>query len=637
MHTAAAAVVLVTIAALGTASAQQPRDSTRADSTRPRVLDAVQVTASRRVQRVTDAPVTTEVISRADIERSGAQDLNALLTQYVGVQPEPSVVGSGGVQIQGLSSQHVLLLIDGQPMVGRIDGELDLSRIPAWMIDHVEVIKGPLSTLYGSSAMGGVINVITRTVYFARPAVTASATGGTQGRLDASGSLRGGVGDVRGLIGAGHREDDVQPGRADQSGARANRWDVNGKARWAPTDSRWSVDATMLGVREDQRWQSGQLYFFSNNSQANARATVAHASGADGMNTAAVTLYFSRFGHLSRQATLPEPVTDSGDVSTESLGRLEATYSVAVAAGQVLDAGVDLDRAALTASRIVGGHRTTTSLEPYVQYSIDIGRLSLVPGARFSSSDQWGTHFTPKLAALYHIGGGVALRASAASGYRAPDFKELYITFLNSAVGYVVHGNPALTPETSTNVSGGVEWNGSHAYLRLQGYTNRFADFIESIQAPDSGQVQQFTYGNVAHGVTRGVDVDGGLTLHLLSVDASYGYLEARNQVSGLPLLGATPRTARLAATFDLPAGLRPSLTALYWSAAPTSETSGAGGTTVLYRGSFTRIDGRLARELSPGVSGLVGVMNLFDSRPHDWPGDTARRWYVGVMVDRGF
>ena len=131
------------------------RDSVHADSaSTARALDAMVVTASRRLQRVSDAPVTTEVISRVEIERSGAQDLNALLTQYVGVQPEPSVAGSGGVQIEGMSSQHVLLLVDGQPIVGRIDGELDLSRVPAWMVDHVEVIKGPLSTLYGSSAMG---------------------------------------------------------------------------------------------------------------------------------------------------------------------------------------------------------------------------------------------------------------------------------------------------------------------------------------------------------------------------------------------------------------------------------------------------------------------------------------------------
>ncbi|HEY4218666.1 MAG TPA: TonB-dependent receptor [Gemmatimonadaceae bacterium] len=621
------AAVFITSARL---DAQQ---SDSASTAKP--LGAVVVTASRRLQRVTDAPVTTEVISRAEIEKSGAQDLNALLTQYVGVQPEPSVAGSGGVQIEGLSSEHVLVLVDGQPLVGRIDGELDLSRVPAWMIDHVEVIKGPLSTLYGSSAMGGVVNVITRDAVLSRPAVTLAATGGTQGRLEANGAVRGSAGDVSGLFGVGRRQDDVQPGRSDQSGARANRWDANGKLKWAPAGSGLSVDGALLGVREDQRWQSGQLYYFSNNVQADGRVGVQSLLNG-GSGRAGLTFYYSQFSHTSRQATLPEPVSDSGDVSTESLGRVEATYSGQVRDGQIVDAGIDVDREALSTDRILGQRRTTMSAEPYAQYTMDVGRLSLVPGARLSYSDQWGTHFTPKVAALYRLGGGVALRASVGTGYRAPDFKELYITFLNGSVGYVVHGNPDLTPETSTNVTGGLEWTGSNAYVRVQAYTNRFSSFIESVQEADSGAIEQFTYANIAHGVTRGVDVDAGVALRMLSLDASYGYLEAYDRGAGLPLLGATPRSARLTGDVQLPARVRSSLTVLYWSAAPASQATVGLATTTIYRGAFTRVDGHVSRPFARGVEGQAGVTNLFDTTPRDWPGITERRWYVGVSVDRG-
>jgi outer membrane receptor for ferrienterochelin and colicins len=634
------AIIAFTIALFGGArlSAQQPTERARADSAKAaKALDAVVVTASRRLQRVSDVPVTTEVISRQEIDRSGAQDLNALLTQYVGVQPEPSAVGSGGVQLEGLSSEHVLVLVDGQPLAGRIDGELDLSRVPAWMIDHVEVIKGPLSTIYGSAAMGGVINVITRDVYLARPAMTLSATGGTQGRMEANGGVRGGAGDVRGLIGVGRRQDDVQPGRSDQSGARANRWDANGKLKWAPAGGAFTLDGALLGVREDQRWQTGQLYYFSNNSQADARAGLTAPLGTSGTNHLGLTVYYSQFSHTSRQATLPEPVSDSGDVSTESLGRVEATFSGQVRPGQIIDAGVDVDREALSADRIEGRHRTSMSAEPYVQYTVDVGRLSVVPGARLSYSDQWGTHFTPKIAALYHVGGGVSLRASAGAGYRAPDFKELYITFLNGSVGYVVHGNAELQPETSTNVTGGVEWTGTHAYARVQAYTNRFSSFIESVQLADSGAIEQFTYANIAHGVTRGADFDAGLSLRSLSLDGSYGYLDAYDRGTGLPLLGATPRSARLTGGFELPAQLRSSLTVLYWSAAPASQVSVGLTTATVYRGAFTRLDGRLARTFASGVEGQVGVTNLFDARPADWPGVTERRWYVGMKIDRGF
>jgi outer membrane receptor for ferrienterochelin and colicins len=637
---AAALAWVATVA--GVIPAQQPTappraDSAAADSSRPRALAAMVVTASRRLQRVSDAPVTTEVISRAEIERSGAQDLNGLLTQYVGVQPAPSVAGSGGVQIEGLSSRHVLLLVDGQPLVGRVDGELDVSRVPAWMIDRVEVIKGPLSTLYGSSAMGGVINVITRDIYVARPAINASATGGSQGRFDAHAAIRGGSGDVRALVGLGRRQDHVQPGREDQSAARANRWDGNGRLRWAPTGSLLAVDATVLGVREEQRWQSGQLYFFSDNDQGDARITLDAPLDSSRLRRFGATAYYSRFSHLSRQSTRPEPATDSGDASAEALARLEATYSGQTIAGQWLDVGIDLDRASLSASRVVGGRRATLSAEPFAQYTIAAGPLSVVPGARVSYSDQWGTHFTPKIAALYRMGRGFALRASAGAGYRAPDFKELYITFLNGNVGYVVHGNPGLRPETSVNETVGLQWEGAGLSVRVQGYHNRFSEFIESVQLADSGGVQQFSYANVARGVTRGVDVELGWSYRRLSVDGSFGYLDAYDRTAREPLLGTTPRTARVTADLRLPGGWRPSVTGLYWSSAPSSRTGAGSTATTLYRGAFTRLDGRIARTLLRGIDGQLGVTNLLGVKPAAWPGTTDRRWYVGFSMDQRF
>jgi outer membrane receptor for ferrienterochelin and colicins len=617
---------------------QQSRDSTRTDSSRaPRTMDAVVVTASRRLQRVSDAPVTTEVISRADVEKSGAQDLNALLTQYVGIQSEPGVAGSGGVRMEGLSSQHVLLLVDGQPMVGRIDGELDLSRVPAWMIDHVEIVKGPSSTLYGSSAMGGVINVITRGASLARPAATVSVTGGNDGRLEANGSVRGGTGDFRGLIGGGRREDDVQPGRADQAGARANRWDGTASGRWLGGSSGMLLDGSLFGVREDQRWQSGQLFNFSNNSQIDTRSTLTMPIGSDGSRRATVTAYVSQFSHLSRTSTLPEPASDSGDASTESLGRIEATYSGSVVRGPVLDAGIDIDRASLSSTRIIDGHRSTLSAEPYAQYTVDYSALSLVPGVRVSASDEWGMHVTPKMAALYHVGGGLALRGSIGSGYRAPEFKELYITFLNSAVGYVVHGNAALRPETSTNVSGGIEWTGARSYARVQVYGNRFSNFIESVEVPDSGGVEQFTYANVTRGETRGADVDGGVSFRSLSVDASLGLLKTLNGSTGLPLLGSTPRTGKVSAECACPSRFHPSVTVLYWSATPTSTTGSGTTAQVLNRSAFTRVDLRLDRPIGDGMRLVTGISNVLDAQPVDWPGNSERRWYLGWSLDRGF
>ncbi len=621
----------------GALDAQQSRDSVRRDSLgRAHALTAIVVTASRRAQASSDAPVATQVIDRAAIARSGAQDLEALLTQYVGIDPEPSVVGSGGVQLEGLSSEHVLVLVDGQPLVGRIDGELDLSRVPTQVIDRVEVIRGPLSTLYGSSAMGGVINVITRDPAATAPGLTVRALGGSQHRADADVDLSAGVGAVRGTFDAGRRIDDVQPGRADQSAARARRWDGNARLHWSSGDGT-TFDAAFLGVREDQRWEDGQLYYFSDNTQADARLSASTLAGAGGLGKLTATLYYSDFDHLSRQATLPEPVSDSGDQSRESLARTEVTWTAPVTADQVLDAGVDLDRDALTSDRISSGSRTSLEADPYAQYTVTVGRLAIVPGMRLSYSDQWGSHFTPKLATLLRLPGGFAVRASVGSGYRAPAFKELYLTFLNSAVGYVVHGNPDLQPETSVNVAAGVEWTRGHGYARVNAYTNHFSQFIESVQLADSGSIEQYTYGNVASGTTRGVDVDAGLVWRRVAVDGSYGRVYARDQTAGVPLLGVTPQTFRVSVHATDLAGWQPSVTLLYWAAAPASQSTLGFTTVTAYRDPFTRVDARVARAVGGGVELQAGVQNLFDARPRDWPGITARQLYAGATLTHGF
>jgi outer membrane receptor for ferrienterochelin and colicins len=460
---------------------------------------------------------------------------------------------------------------------------------------------------------------------------------GSQGRFDANAAMRGAIGDAHGYLGFGRRQDDIQPGRDDQSGARANRWDGTGKMHWLLGERGATLDVSALGVREDQRWQSGQLYFFSNNDQGDARATFTTPLDASGAHRVGVTGYYSRFNHLSRQATLPEPVSDSGDASRESLARMELTYNGELSANQLVDAGMDVDRDALSTGRIIGGHRAQSSIEPYAQYTLNAGHLSFVPGARLSYSDQWGTHFTPKLATLYHLTDQWSLRASVGAGYRAPEFKELYITFLNGAVGYVVHGNPALRPESSTNGTVGLEWRGSKTYARVQGYANRFSNFIESVQAPDSGGVEQFTYGNIASGVTRGVDVDAGWAYRALSLDGSVGYLNAYDRSTRLPLLGTTPRSARLTGDLRLPMRVHASVTGLYWSKAAASQESVGAETITLYRAAFSRLDARIARTFAPGVDVQAGVQNLFDARPVDWPGNVDRRWYVGLSVDRGF
>jgi outer membrane receptor for ferrienterochelin and colicins len=122
-------------------------------------LGEIIVTAARREQRLADAVVETELITTRDLQR-GQSDLASILTDRVGIQLDGGVPSGTGVQLRGFGSRRVLVLLDGQPLVGRVNGTMDLARLPVSGIERIEIVKGPQSTLYGTDAIGGVINVI---------------------------------------------------------------------------------------------------------------------------------------------------------------------------------------------------------------------------------------------------------------------------------------------------------------------------------------------------------------------------------------------------------------------------------------------------------------------------------------------
>jgi outer membrane receptor for ferrienterochelin and colicins len=93
-------------------------------------LETAVVTASRRIQRLKEAPVAVQLVGRRDIEQSGATNVAAVLTEQAGLQPDGGTPSGVGVMLQGMDAQRVLILLDGQPLTGRINGNFDLSRLP---------------------------------------------------------------------------------------------------------------------------------------------------------------------------------------------------------------------------------------------------------------------------------------------------------------------------------------------------------------------------------------------------------------------------------------------------------------------------------------------------------------------------
>ncbi|HEY9225318.1 MAG TPA: TonB-dependent receptor [Gemmatimonadaceae bacterium] len=625
------AASLALLTSFAAASAQQS-DTAQTSRDSVRTFDPVIVTAARRDERRSTAVISTAVISQDEIRRVGATDVAAALVQQLGLQVGGGTPAGSQVLIQGVGDQRVLVLLDGQPVTGRIGGAFDLSRLPTSIVERIEVVKGPQSVLYGTDAMGGVINIITR-----RPGPgahklappEASFIAGSHGRFDVATRVAGNASSELSYgVDVGRNHIDLAPGIASNVGAFANRWNVAPRLTWKATPS-LSFDVGGLGIDESQRYRTGQLYTFSDNTQLAAHATAAWSHG---VTRVTPTLAFSGFDHLSRAATTARPASDSGAKDTQRLLTATLAYS-SLLGGLVMDAGTELRHESIVADR-VPGTRSTDAAAIYAQTTWLSRYVSLAPGARLAWSEQWGTNLTPRLAAISHpLGDGslLTLRASVARGFRAPDFKELYLRFVNSAAGYAVSGNDALRPEHSVNTTAEIEWTGSAVDLRASAFQNRIRNLIETIGPDATGT---YTYDNVGRAVTAGGELEAARRWSRAELVAGYAYLHARDVATDGPILGRAAHSARATLRAETWSNVRLALTALHTGAAPSARDTT--GNVSAERGALTQLNVRVARAFSvPGssrVEASVGVDDLFDARRGlEWPGFTGRQLSVGL------
>jgi outer membrane receptor for ferrienterochelin and colicins len=577
-------------------------------------LDAVVVTAARREQKLADAVVETVLLGGVEMARSGSTDLASALAEQAGIQVDGGVPAGAGIQLRGYDSRRVLVLVDGLPLVGRVNGNLDLSRLPLAAVERVEIVRGPQSTLYGSDALGGVINVVTRLGRGRRAGL--GITLGTQGRREAAGEWGWNRGGLALGTNAGVRSLDLVPGLAGDLATFARRADGLVRGRWE--GQALALDLSALGVGERQRYRIGQLYQFSDNLQIAARLAGTRRIG---LARLGVSYGASGFDHLSRRSTLAAPASDSGAMDRQRLQQLELTWA-AVLEKILVDAGLSWRSEQIAAERLAQHRYSLATVEPFVQLTLQRGPLSVVPGLRLSWSERWGQFNAPRLAVLLRPAERWALRAGWGLGYRAPDFKELYLAFVNQAAGYAVVGNPELRPERSQSLSLGVEYSGDRLYLRLTGFASAYRDFIETTEPDANGT---YSYANVARGRNDGLEVEASAALGRLRLDGGAEFLHSRDLVAGTPLLGRPSYSGRLAAALPPFNGVRARLALLYTGRTPLARQ---GGEVTRWRGSFPRLDLQLNREVTGRVSLGAFLSNLLDRRMGEsWPGFSGRQF----------
>lgn len=501
-------------------------------------LSDVVVTGTRTEKARDEAPVRTEVVDHEEIQATGARTLKEALANISGLQLQELHGKSGySLVMQGLGSDQVLVLIDGLPISASTGSTVDLSQYLLTDVLRVEVVKGAASAQYGSAAMGGVVNVITR-----RP--TGGLRGdvqmglGTRGRQNASGkrwtaavrqweaSLQGGTDTLRGRLGLERISDEgfsPDPSGWTRQGDRVRRQQATGRLNWKP------VGNTDL-LAEFGRYEERDLQRFETFVPPNR--VPQHKTEEIGRNRlvlgarhrtaqgSVVDLHGVNEHYDTHSQTHSNGVRTINRRSHQSMSQLGLQWDMPVGQTQSWQWGADLHRERLAqtqngVSELQGnGQVHRTSHELFLQGDIFVTPAwEWVPGVRWQDDSDFGQHWAPKLAVrgrLYQQGDDtLTVRASIGQGYRVPNLKERHYLFDHSALGYRVVGNPDLKPESSTSFQlGAVLMLGPRWTVDVNAYLNRIRDLIQTDtdSARSDNGILLYTYDNVARARTQGLE-----------------------------------------------------------------------------------------------------------------------------------
>jgi outer membrane receptor for ferrienterochelin and colicins len=510
------------------------------------------ITATRYAMLSTDAPAALSVVTRRDIEARGASNVLEAIRSEVGVSLQGRAVGGRKVlSLRGMDSRHALFLVDGK-RVGASDGVIGASDFQYdWIavddIERIEVVRGPMSVLYGSEAMGGVVNVITRQP---GPGWRAGATAEVS---DADGG-RGGGGwrlgaRADGPLGGGFY------GRAGFAASSVEAVISPVDTRVSELEGRDKHDA-WLGVS----WLGLVGHRFEIEHREGREDREGNARERGGRRRYHVT-----FNDIERSMTALNWEAQWGAQTETQLRTYRASIDVAnrrtegvtvnvpqkvqeqVLEGQVrrpigahaLTAGFEARNESLDDPGLPGGRGLLRHRSLFVQDEWSVAApLTLTLGLRHDEHAPYGREWSPRAYAVWRVGGPWTVKGGASRGFKVPNLKQVVPGARPEGPNTFI-GNPDLDPEHSKAVEFGVGWSVGAQQAQLLLFEQRVDDLIEiRLVAPGpTPGIGTFTYGNLAKATLRGVEtgfvqpLGAGFTGAL-----SYTYLDAKNGNTGARL-----------------------------------------------------------------------------------------------------
>lgn len=536
-------------------AAQVPTDSVKSNQ-----LQEVIITGTRTQRSVATLPLPTQIITGESIRKSGLSRLNEIIQEQTGLITVPDFGGGEGIQMQGLDAAYVMILIDGQPLFGRSAGTLNLGRITVNNIERIEIVKGASSCLYGSEALAGVVNIITK-----KPEITE--------KLKTKVSYKHAsfnTNDVSATVEYGKKKIGLEL-FANYFNTDGYNLTDNGFTQTVEPYSNFTIQPKVKINFSEAVNLLINSRIFNQNQDYKSEVNVEKYSGESRINEWNNSLLLNHqisdkfklvYDFYATNYKAREFLNDANNQLFDESNFNQWFYRPEIrthykTGNNIISFGSGLnvetlDRTFFETKAKLNSEYIFGQLEWFIKE-----KWNVLVGFRYDNHHQYQSQFSPKLGINYKWNESFSLKTSVGYGYKAPDLRQLYLDFTNSAVGYTVLGynvaeerlaelssqgqllfsnnfsfsNP-LKPESSVNLNFGGYYKKKNVTIDYNLFYNIIKNLIDTraIAQRTNGQ-NVFSYFNVDRIFTYGLELNSTYkTSSNLTFSMGYQYLIAKDQ-----------------------------------------------------------------------------------------------------------
>ena len=471
------------------------------------ILDAVVVTGQYGPQKADQSIYKVDVVDSKQMQQRGINNLAEALSNEVNLRVNTNTVTGTTIEMQGMSGENIKFLIDGVPIVGRVDGNIDLSQINMDNVDHVEIIQGPMSVVYGTSAIAGVINIITKknTTHKNFGKINGYADNKYTYNFGAYGSM------IRGnhaITVSGNRNmfqgTDInldEEGNLNSTDDRRmefkSKLTYNAELEYAyrKKDFSVSVNSSLMNSELRDYTNIGQDFYYFTLRSINKITLADKLTENLSYNVVGSYTYFNRDVETLIQSEVFNTTSTRFD-NTMTRGNFTFAKGDSKIAYQF---GWDINHEIGKGERISEDSAKITDYAAFAsaQWKL-LKSLSFQPGLRFIYNTSFAAPIIPSLNIQYRLFEDLNVRVSYAKGFRAPSLKELYLNFQD--VNHDITGNQDLLAETTNSYNASLSyWMKREVYsIRIEPsfFFNDGKDVISLVTTPEKGPTSA-TYRNL--------------------------------------------------------------------------------------------------------------------------------------------